>query len=686
MLLRTDSSYRKTVVFLLLFCASLFSGLPRADNTLAKSKFYEVSPEPAWVVENSWQDETSKRRQQIQYLLIDDQLNIQGSTSTNYYRTVEKALSRRGVEQMSEFRIRFNPEYQTLKLHKLNVIRDGKASDRYKTVIIRELKEESNSDKSIYSGLKTALIIFDDIQVNDIIDLSYSLEGRNPILGERFFHYRDLGWTVSVDKQLISYLLPKHRALNYQSSNIELKPAITKEGDKVRYSWSNLNTKADRDDEGYPPGYNPFPWLTVSEYDSWEGVVDWALPLYDGKYTGGAEFKSLVSNLKQNTQSDKDYVEAALNFVQEDIRYLGLEFGTNSHLPRTPDETIKNRYGDCKDKAVLLTALLRANNISAWPVLVSSSDRGYIDQDLPAPGAFDHVISLVELDGPQYWLDGTRTHQGTDLNKLSVTNFGKGLVLRKGETALSNISPRSKSKATVYEEILATDYTGPVQLSFKTVYEGDQAEWFRRSYENPDLSRLSDDYLDYYTRFFPSIELWEEVQIEDDRENNILTVTEQYLVQEYWDIDGKMRVAPFFTTGFYDYTVKSKRARRNGPYWPGRKVELEHIAILKFPGAVDLDVSGWNEQIANRYFDYQTDAAYLDATDTLRIYSSFTIEGVAVPAEEVAAFNKDMVKVLDELDYTLRFDDPLQTLVSRRNSLFDRIDDILMSPADTGSL
>ena len=60
----------------------------------------------------------------------------------------------------------------------------------------------------------------------------------------------------------------------------------------------------------------------------------------------------------------------ALQFVQNKIRYVSLSFGSNAYHPHHPDEVLQNRYGDCKDKSLLLLSLLRAAGIQAWPALV----------------------------------------------------------------------------------------------------------------------------------------------------------------------------------------------------------------------------------------------------------------------------------------------------------------------------
>src|SRR3546814_6282045 len=76
--------------------------------------------------------------------------------------------------------------------------------------------------------------------------------------------------------------------------------------------------------------------------------------------------------------------------------------------PATAEETWQRRYGDCKGKTALLLALLARLGIEAEAVLANNSggDDG-LDERLPNPGMFDHVLVRARIDGKTYWLDGT---------------------------------------------------------------------------------------------------------------------------------------------------------------------------------------------------------------------------------------------------------------------------------------
>ena len=86
-----------------------------------------------------------------------------------------------------------------------------------------------------------------------------------------------------------------------------------------------------------------------------------------------------------------------------------MEFGESSLVPQFPSQTLKRGYGDCKDKAVLLAAMLRSAGVPASLALLNSGPGRDINPDLPGMGMFDHAIVYVPASGAdsELWVDAT---------------------------------------------------------------------------------------------------------------------------------------------------------------------------------------------------------------------------------------------------------------------------------------
>ena len=110
---------------------------------------------------------------------------------------------------------------------------------------------------------------------------------------------------------------------------------------------------------------------------------------------------------------------SALQWVQDDVRYLGFEEGVNGHRPRTPSATLANGYGDCKDKSLLLQTVLSEMGVTSYVALVNTKTGDLLDQTLPAVTLFDHAIVMAEIDGRNVFMDPTSTYQRGGLENFA---------------------------------------------------------------------------------------------------------------------------------------------------------------------------------------------------------------------------------------------------------------------------
>ena len=101
--------------------------------------------------------------------------------------------------------------------------------------------------------------------------------------------------------------------------------------------------------------------------------------------------------------------------LESTVRYLGIEVGENSHRPYPVETILSRRFGDCKDKSLLLCTMLRRLGFEAHPSLVDTDVRHNLAEWLPSPLAFDHMVTQLRFHGKDIWLDPTDSDQGGPL-------------------------------------------------------------------------------------------------------------------------------------------------------------------------------------------------------------------------------------------------------------------------------
>jgi hypothetical protein len=130
---------------------------------------------------------------------------------------------------------------------------------------------------------------------------------------------------------------------------------------------------------------------------NWGDVGKWETGLANGRRDASPEIKQKVATLTANVTTDLGRMQTLAQFLQSDIRYVGIELGIGGWQPHAATEVFTHRYGDCKDKATLLSAMLKESGIDSYYVIVNTR-RGVVGAAMPAsPFWFNHVILAVRL-------------------------------------------------------------------------------------------------------------------------------------------------------------------------------------------------------------------------------------------------------------------------------------------------
>src|SRR5262249_25739535 len=148
--------------------------------------------------------------------------------------------------------------------------------------------------------------------------------------------------------------------------------------------------------------------------------------------------------------------------AQEQIRYLAVELGPGTHRPSPPEKVLARRYGDCKDKSLLLVAFLRSMGIEADPALTHVDEGPAMDKRLPSPFVFDHVIVVARIEGEEHWLEPTRRFERSPANEVEPPDYARALVLRPGTAALAKIPRPPANEKAQTEQVRIAGYDAPV--------------------------------------------------------------------------------------------------------------------------------------------------------------------------------------------------------------------------------
>ena len=174
-------------------------------------------------------------------------------------------------------------------------------------------------------------------------------------------------------------------------------------------------------------------------------------------------------------------MDAVYNYVSTQYRYIAVSFGIGRLQPHTAAEVFRNQYGDCKDKHTLLQAMLAAEKIEAEPVLIGSGLR--VNEALPMPSQFDHVITLVKLKDHDVWVDSTPEIAPSRMLLVGLRDKLALAIPATGDAALVKTEAALPFPSFVRETITGKlEKGGALTAHFDVTMRGDAEVMYREAY------------------------------------------------------------------------------------------------------------------------------------------------------------------------------------------------------------
>lgn len=279
-----------------------------------------------------------------------------------------------------------------------------------------------------------ATIYFPQAVAGSLIEIAWTTDTVGASDMPEFYEEMQLQQSVPVISSSVTLKLPKKQTFHYRLANFSTDPATSETELSRVLTWQLPKLAALESLPWDPPSREMAVWLGVSSVESWDAFAKWYYRLSAGADIITPPVAAKAKEIAAKFPERRKRIQAVYEFVSA-LRYIAIELGIQGFRPRTPEQTLHNRYGDCKDKANLVSALLRAMDIPAKFALVnrgSSTDRDF-------PGwQFNHAIAFVPADKragqeEDWWLDSTDVT--TPFGFVPPGDIGRQALVFDGEKA-----------------------------------------------------------------------------------------------------------------------------------------------------------------------------------------------------------------------------------------------------------
>jgi hypothetical protein len=323
-------------------------------------------------------------------------------SSTRETNAVFRVLAEAGVQSLAVLVFPYNSANETVDVDYVRVRKPDGALVVTPAHNMQDMPADLTSVAPMYSDIHEKHVPVKALGVGDVLEYLVRYRTVKPAVpGQFWFEYSFFKNAICRDEEL-EVSVPKDKYVKVSSR--ELQPQVKDDNLRRIYIWKTTN-EHEESDALTQKRERPQPSVQITTFRSWEEVGHWYAELQGRQVVVTPEIQAKAAELTRGLTNDDEKIRVLYNFVSTRLHYVSLSFGIGRYQPHAANDVLANGYGDCKDKHTLFAALLKAAGYDAWPALINSSR--HIDPDVPSPGQFDHVITVVPRGPALVWLDTT---------------------------------------------------------------------------------------------------------------------------------------------------------------------------------------------------------------------------------------------------------------------------------------
>jgi Tfp pilus assembly protein PilF len=321
-------------------------------------------------------------------------------TSTRDETARIQIQSEGGIEDWGLLSFSFNSANQDVEIGYVRVLEPDGTIVSTPLSDVQEVTDDVTRDAPTYSDYREKHVPVKGLRAGSVLEYKVVTQDRTALVPNQFWFDFNFDRQHIVLDQELQATVPKDRELMVKSPNC--KPTVSEEGKQRVYTWKSSN--GEHKEWEYNPEAPPYD-VQISTFKTWEEVGRWWGALEQKQATVTPEVRVREAEVTQGARTDDEKINAIYNYVAMKFRYVSISFGIGRYEPHAAGEVLKNGYGDCKDKHTLLAAMLTAAGIPVSAALINSYRK--LDPDVPSPGQFDHVISIIPQGKNRVWADTT---------------------------------------------------------------------------------------------------------------------------------------------------------------------------------------------------------------------------------------------------------------------------------------
>jgi Flp pilus assembly protein TadD len=326
-------------------------------------------------------------------------------TSERVLKLRAKVLTEQAVRDWGQLPLNYMPDVETLTVTRVRVEKADGSVIADATGSVQDVAVRPPTAMPVFVDLRQKVIAVASLRPGDVVEIEAKWTVHKALAANHhWFEYSFVteGGTVLDERLELDVPVDANAIVRVRPGAPSEQNGGRVEGGRKIYRWASKHqaSPAARSEAKPVERDKPAADVRLTTFQKWDDIASW----YAGLSTmpANADVAAKALELTKGLTDRAAKIDAIYGYVAKEIRYLSLSFGLGRYAPHAPADVLKNKYGDCKDKAALLAAMLDAVGIESVPVLLHTERS--LEDGLASPNEIDHVITAVpDGDDPTRW-------------------------------------------------------------------------------------------------------------------------------------------------------------------------------------------------------------------------------------------------------------------------------------------
>jgi hypothetical protein len=315
----------------------------------------------------------------------------------------------------------------------------------------------ANDDVTIASDDKVMYLDYASPDFPYTIDVSYTVECSS-LLDIPGWYFGSGNASLITSRYIIE--TKNNQQIKYKTYNSDMKPVISTNGTSTTYTWQVSHRKKPYKEPGSFGRAVTEPWVDISpvnfKYDGYSGsLANWNefgklfYPFYEESDPFTLQRKAFFQSLAEKGNSKREKIRLLYNYLQNETRYVSIQFGIGGFKPFPVSFAEEKKYGDCKGLTHYMKHILSSVGIKAYAAVINAGPNEYPVDPAFASNHFNHVILCVPDSKDTIWLECTSKDNYSGILGAFTENRNALLLTEKGGVIVK--TPASKAENNIWK-------------------------------------------------------------------------------------------------------------------------------------------------------------------------------------------------------------------------------------------